>query len=53
VGVNASVKRGDPVGLEFDAHQVTLFDQAGGRAIRTARDDDAVSVPASRGAVHG
>ena len=53
VGVESRVKRGDPVGLDFDARQVTLFDQASGRAIRTARDDIAVSVQTSRGAAHG
>ncbi len=53
VGVNAPVKRGDPVGLKFDADEVTLFDQASGRAIRTARDDIAVSMPATRGVARG
>ena len=47
-GVNAPVRRGDHVGLRFDASQITLFDEASGRAIRTARDDVAVGQSLSR-----
>ncbi|SEB25557.1 ABC transporter ATP-binding protein [Variovorax sp. YR216] len=32
-------RRGDHVGLAFDARAVSLFDAASGRALRTARDD--------------
>jgi multiple sugar transport system ATP-binding protein len=39
VDVKAPVARGDLTGLDFDAGQVSLFDAASGRAIRTARDD--------------
>ena len=38
VAVGASAQRGDRVGLRFDAAAVSLFDQATGRALRTARD---------------
>ncbi|WP_394790290.1 ABC transporter ATP-binding protein [Rhodoferax sp.] len=51
--VNAAAQRGDPVGLAFDASQISLFDQASGRAIRTARDDIAVGRSSARGALHG
>jgi multiple sugar transport system ATP-binding protein len=44
VGVDLPVQRGDAVGLAFDARQVSLFDQASGRALRTARHDDAMPV---------
>jgi multiple sugar transport system ATP-binding protein len=44
VGVDLPVQRGDAVGLAFDAWQVSLFDQASGRALRTARHDDAMPV---------
>ncbi len=33
VGVNVPAQRGDHVGLAFDAHAVTLFDQQTGRAL--------------------
>jgi multiple sugar transport system ATP-binding protein len=58
VGVDLPVQRGDHVGLAFDAQQVSLFDQATGRALRTVRHD-AVPIPRSRhagaslGAAHG
>ncbi|MEP6875432.1 MAG: ABC transporter ATP-binding protein [Burkholderiales bacterium] len=39
VAVNSPAKRGDHVGLAFDAAAVSLFDTASGRALRTARDD--------------
>jgi multiple sugar transport system ATP-binding protein len=38
--VQAHAQRGDHVGLAFDAQAVSLFDQASGRALRTARDDE-------------
>jgi len=41
VHVEARTTRGDHVGLRFDAANVSLFDQASGRALRTARDDGA------------
>jgi multiple sugar transport system ATP-binding protein len=41
VDVNSSAKRGDNVGLRFDAAAVSLFDKSSGRALRTARDDAA------------
>lgn len=40
VPVRTPARRGDQVGLAFDAAAVSLFDQASGRALRTARDDD-------------
>jgi multiple sugar transport system ATP-binding protein len=39
VDVSSPVKRGDLVGLAFDASAVSLFDKASGRVLRTARDD--------------
>ena len=39
VGVDSPAARGDQVGLRFEAGAVSLFDQASGRALRTARDD--------------
>jgi multiple sugar transport system ATP-binding protein len=49
VDVASAAKRGDHVGLAFDAAAVSLFDKNSGRALRTARDDHAhVS-----GALHG
>jgi len=53
VDVNLPVKRGDHVGLSFDASQVTLFDQLTGKAIHTMRDDIPVAASAARGAHHG
>lgn len=53
VDVNTPVKRGDHVGLSFDASQVTLFDQLTGKAIHTMRDDIPVAAAAARGAHHG
>jgi multiple sugar transport system ATP-binding protein len=41
VGVGTPVRRGDQVGLQFDAGSISLFDQASGRALKTARDDHA------------
>jgi multiple sugar transport system ATP-binding protein len=39
VEVATGARRGDHVGLAFDAAAVSLFDAASGRALRTARDD--------------
>ena len=39
VDADSPVARGDHVGLHFDAAAVSLFDQASGRALATARDD--------------
>ena len=47
VPVRTPARRGDQVGLAFDARAVSIFDRASGRALRTARHD----VPA--GARHG
>jgi multiple sugar transport system ATP-binding protein len=50
---------GDQIGLTFDTAQVSLFDAASGRALRTARHDETTTparVPrtaASLGAAHG
>ena len=41
VAVTNAARRGDHVGLAFDAAAVSLFDTASGRALRTARDDHA------------
>jgi multiple sugar transport system ATP-binding protein len=46
VEVTTGVQRGDHVGLAFDATAVSLFDQASGRALRTARDDVALTMRA-------
>jgi multiple sugar transport system ATP-binding protein len=60
VAPGAAAQRGDHVGLRFDAAAVSLFDQASGRALRTARDDsltpkvrDDARTPTQRGATHG
>jgi multiple sugar transport system ATP-binding protein len=39
ISADSPAARGDHVGLRFDAETVSLFDQASGRALRTARDD--------------
>ena len=60
VGVDVPAQRGDTVGLAFDTARLSLFDQASGRALRTARHD-AAPAPAPRaarpslglGAAHG
>ena len=60
LGIKTSLRRGDRVGLAFDAAQISLFDQVTGRSICTARDDVPVSgpatalahVPAARGVVY-
>jgi multiple sugar transport system ATP-binding protein len=53
VGIDKAVLRGDQVGLVCDAAEVTLFDAASGRAIRTARDDLPVGAAPQREAVYG
>src|SRR5262249_47524576 len=58
VGPDLAVQRGDQLGLAFDATQVSLFDGASGRALHTARRDDAARARPARtgaglGAVHG
>jgi multiple sugar transport system ATP-binding protein len=58
VGGDLPVVRGDRVGLSFDASAVSLFDQASGRVLQTARDDHPLAAHArvSRtqvGARHG
>lgn len=53
IDVRSQARRGEHVGLAFDAREVTLFDAASGRAIPTARDDTPVSVVGTRGAAHG
>ena len=53
VDVSIKVARGDQVGMELDYTEMTLFDQASGRAIRTARDDFAVNAASTRKAAHG
>jgi multiple sugar transport system ATP-binding protein len=49
--VATTAKRGDHVGLAFDAGAVSLFDRASGRVLRTARDD--APHAAANGARHG
>ena len=51
VDVTSAAKRGDHVGLAFDASAVSLFDKASGRALRTARDDQPLA--RRNGARHG
>jgi multiple sugar transport system ATP-binding protein len=56
VGVDVPAQRGDNVGLAFDTTQVSLFDQASGRALRTARHDGVATCSASTatlGLTHG
>ena len=55
VDVASAAQRGDHVGLAFDARAVSLFDQASGRALRTARDDLPHAQPHTtmNGARHG
>jgi multiple sugar transport system ATP-binding protein len=53
VDVQTRAARGDQVGLELDGSEMTLFDQASGRAIRTARDDKALSTVGTRKVAHG
>ena len=51
VDVTSAAKRGDHVGLAFDASAVSLFDKTSGRALRTARDDQPLA--RRHGARHG
>ena len=59
VGTDVPAQRGDQVGLAFDAAQVSLFDAASGRALRTIRHEAGTPARASRrgasalGAAHG
>ena len=56
VATDVPAQRGDTVGLTFDAAQVSLFDAASGRALRTARHEGASPLRADRtraGAAHG
>jgi multiple sugar transport system ATP-binding protein len=54
VSADSAVARGDHVGVRFNAAAVSLFDQASGRALRTARDDMAsYQRPRSTGVRHG
>ena len=54
VGVQSPARRGDLVGLRFDASAVSLFDQASGRALHTSRDEVRPAAPRSlNGARHG
>jgi multiple sugar transport system ATP-binding protein len=59
VGTDVAAQRGDHVGLAFDAGQVSLFDAASGRALRTVRHEAGAPARALRsrasalGAAHG
>ncbi len=53
VDVQVQTQRGDHVGLAIESSEMTLFDQASGRAIRTARDDIALESAGTRKAAHG
>ncbi len=58
VGVDVPVQRGDAVGLAFEAAHISLFDDATGRALRTARHDAGATHSGPRpaaflGALHG
>ena len=44
VDLSHRVERGDQLGLIFETEQVTLFERASGRALRTARNDAYVAV---------
>jgi multiple sugar transport system ATP-binding protein len=46
-------QRGEHVGLNFDSREISLFDESSGRAIRTARDDQPISLIGTRGAHRG
>jgi multiple sugar transport system ATP-binding protein len=43
VDVRSRARRGDAVGLQFDAAAVSLFDQASGRVLKTARNETATT----------
>ena len=51
VAVDAPTRRGDHVGLAFDAAAVSLFDEASGRALLTARAE--LAAAGRKGARHG
>ena len=53
IGVDVPAQRGDQVGLAFDAAQVSLFDKASGRALRTARHDTLATARTLRHAAAG
>jgi len=53
VDVRTPIRRGEHVGLLFDAAHVSLFDATSGKALRTARDDSPVRGIGTRGARHG
>jgi multiple sugar transport system ATP-binding protein len=53
VSTATKAHRGDHVGLDFDGREITLFDQASGFAIPTARDDIPISLVGTRGSTHG
>ena len=44
VDLSHRVERGDQLGLIFETEQITLFERASGRALRTARNDAYVAV---------
>ncbi len=44
VGVQVRAQRGDRLGLRFDAANVSLFDRASGRALRTVRHEQPAGV---------
>jgi multiple sugar transport system ATP-binding protein len=48
VGVDLPIRRGDQIGLEFDRAQLSIFDQASGRALRTSRHDGPGAMGAAR-----
>jgi multiple sugar transport system ATP-binding protein len=52
VGGDFPVVRGDRVGLRFDASAVSLFDQASGRVLQTARDDHPLAAHARVSRTH-
>jgi multiple sugar transport system ATP-binding protein len=53
IGTGNLAKRGEHVGLSFDSNEISLFDESSGRAIRTARDDQPISLVGTRGALRG
>ena len=52
VGGDLPVVRGDRVGLRFDESAVSLFDQASGRVLQTARDDHPLAAHARVSRTH-
>jgi multiple sugar transport system ATP-binding protein len=53
INTETVAKRGEHVGLSFDSGEISLFDEVTGRAIRTARDDQPISLIGTRGAHRG